>query len=100
MQYIEHGFIRHDDMPARQPGKGAKEVFNVEVATSLARFGFSPGAAFRDTMHFDFIEGYAAAPGGRGQSNMNNKSKFGPSGDVPPPAPKAPVASAAKKDAK
>ena len=82
MQFLENGFIRHDDMPARPAGIGTKAVFNAELATTLARFGFSPGAAFRDTMHFDFIEGYGVAPGGRGQGNMT-KGKYGPSGDKP-----------------
>jgi hypothetical protein len=82
MQFIEHGFVRNDEMPARSAGGDPKQVFNAEVATTLARFGFSPGAAFRDTMHFDFIEGYGAAPGGRGQGNMA-KGKYGPTGDKP-----------------
>jgi hypothetical protein len=82
-------------MPARPGPKDQKQVFNAEIAATLARFGFSPGATYRDTMHFDFIEGYAAAPGGRAQANMN-KNKYGPSGDIPPPAAK-PGPSAAKK---
>lgn len=96
MQFIEHGFIRHDDMPARPGARDLKQVFNAEVATTLARFGFSPGATYRDTMHFDFIEGYASAPGGRSQPNMN-RTKYGPSGDIPPPAPKQVTPSAAKQ---
>ena len=96
MQFIEHGFIRHDDMPQRPAGGVSKQVFNAEVATTLARYGFSPGAAFRDTMHFDFIEGYSAAPGGRGQANMN-KNKYGPSGDVAPPAPRNPAPAAGSR---
>lgn len=100
MQLVEHGFIRHDDMPARTGAKDMKQVFNAEVATTLARFGFSPGATYRDTMHFDFIEGYSAAPGGRGQPNMD-RTKYGPSGDIPLPAPKTPATpSAPKKDGK
>jgi hypothetical protein len=71
-------------------------VFNAAVATTLARHGFSPGATFRDTMHFDFIEGYAASPGGRSQANMA-KNKYGPSGDIPPPAPKPAAKPAAAK---
>ena len=89
MQFVEHGFIRHDEMPDRGAGGGANPVFNAEVAATLARYGFSPGASFRDTMHFDFIEGYSASPGGRSPGNMN-KNKYGASGDAPPPAPKAP----------
>lgn len=99
MQLIEHGFIRHDEVPARPGAKGMEQVFNAEVATTLARFGFSPGASYRDTMHFDFIEGYAAAPGGRSQPNME-KTKYGPSGDIPAPAPKPKAPPPAKKDAK
>jgi hypothetical protein len=85
-------------MPGRAAGKDRKQVFNAEVATTLARYGFSPGATFRDTMHFDYIDGYAAAPGGRSQGNTN-RTKYGPSGDLPAPAPKVP-ASTANKDAK
>jgi hypothetical protein len=96
MQFVEHGFIRHDEMPDRGAGGGAKQVFNAEVAATLARYGFSPGATFRDTMHFDFIEGYSASPGGRSPGNMN-RNKYGPSGDVPPPTPKAPAPSAGGK---
>jgi hypothetical protein len=82
MQLIERGFVRHDDMPARSPGGARQEVFNVEVVTTLARFGFSPGATFGDTMHFDFIEGYSAVPGGRSWVNID-KTRYGPSGDLP-----------------
>jgi hypothetical protein len=40
-------------------------------------------------MHFDFIEGYAAAPGGRAMNNMQ-KNKYGPTGDPTPTAPQPP----------
>ena len=74
---------------ARSSSESKTQVFGVEVVTTLARFGFSPGAAFRDTMHFDFIEGYAHAPGGRAMSNMQ-KDKYGPTGDPTPTAPHPP----------
>jgi hypothetical protein len=51
MQIIEHGFIRNDAMPARA-GEDQKQVFNSSVAATLSRYGFAPGAAFRDVMHF------------------------------------------------
>jgi hypothetical protein len=72
-------------------GKDQKQVFNSAVAATLARYGFAPGAAFGDVTHFD--AGYSAAPGGRGQANMNRK-KYGPSGDIAAPA----ASGAAKKD--
>jgi hypothetical protein len=46
-------------------------------------------------MHFDFIQGYSAVPGGRSQPNMA-KNKYGPSGDIPAPA-SASTAKAAPK---
>jgi hypothetical protein len=77
MQYLEHGFIRNDDMPNRAAKGARKQVFNAEVAATLARYGWSPGATYGDTMHFDFIEGYAeAVPGGR-----SNRKIFGPDDD-------------------
>jgi Domain of unknown function (DUF4157) len=86
MQLIEGGFVEQDDLSS-----GRKhEVFGVEVVTTLARYGFSPGAAYpvtTDTMHFDFIEGYEAVPGGRSQSNMQ-ENKYGPRGDPTPAAPR------------
>ena len=90
MQYLERGFIRNDAMPART-GKekdGKQQVFNADVATTLARFGWSPGATFGDTMHFDFIEGYSlAVPGGRSRENVK-ETRFSPEGDLPSPVPK------------
>jgi len=87
MQIIEHGFLRNDAMPERA-GADQKQVFNSAVAATLARYGFAPGAAFRDAMHFDYVAGYSAVPGGRSQSNMSH-TKYGPSGDIPAPASKA-----------
>lgn len=89
MQLIEYGFVRQDDLPARSSSGSKTEVFGVEVVTTLARFGFSPGATFRDTMHFDFIEGYAHAPGGRAWFNMQ-KNQYGPSGNLTPATPRPP----------
>lgn len=81
MQYLEHGFLRNDEMPARDSSHGRAQVFNGEVAATLARFGWSPGATYGDTMHFDFIEGYTTAvPGGRSAKNMNH-DRFSPLGD-------------------
>jgi hypothetical protein len=81
MQYLERGHIRDDAMPA-VAGQRRKGVFNAEVVTTLARYGFSPGSTFGDTMHFDFIEGYnRVVPGGRSQTNMR-KDRFGPRGTV------------------
>lgn len=87
MQFIENGFARHDEMPDRTGQKGTQQVFNAELVTTLARYGFSPGATYRDTMHFDFIEGYGAAPGGRSMANMK-RDKYGPSGDAKKPKAK------------
>jgi hypothetical protein len=74
MQYVKFGFLRHDQMPpptAKQLHEPI-EVFNVEVVTTLVRYGFSPGATYGDTQHFDFIQGYdEAAPGGRSQKNID-----------------------------
>ena len=82
MQYLEHGFVRSDEMPelTEAPKNGKKhQVFNAEVATTLARFGWAPGSTFGDTMHFDFVEGYTlAVPGGR-----SNRSRFSPQGAAP-----------------
>jgi hypothetical protein len=87
IQLIEHGFVRQDDLPTRSSSGSKTEVFGVEVVTTLARYGFSPGAAFGDTMHFDFIQGYAAVPGGRSQDNMQ-PNKYGPTGDPAPATPR------------
>lgn len=91
MQLAEGGFIRNDAMPDLEPGQRnngrRKQVFNAEVAATLARFGWSPGSTFGDTMHFDFVEGYTnAVPGGRSQANLK-RTRFSPEGDyTPPPA--------------
>jgi hypothetical protein len=87
MQLIEFGFVRQDDLPARSSSGSKTQVFGVEVVTTLARFGFSPGATYGDTMHFDFIEGYAHVPGGRSMSNMQ-MNKYGPTGDPATAAPR------------
>jgi hypothetical protein len=94
MQYLELGFARNDPMPA-VPLLGVtrtnlKAVFNTEVVVTLARFGWSPGATFGDTMHFDFIEGYTATvPGGRSGANMK-RTRFSPEGDYAPPGAQRP----------
>jgi hypothetical protein len=81
MQYLERGHIRDDAMPA-VAGQSRKGVFNADVVATLARYGFSPGSTFGDTMHFDFIEGYnRVVPGGRSQTNLR-KDRFGPRGTV------------------
>ena len=81
MPYLEHGFVRHDDMPKRDSKGDRKPVFNAEVVATLAQYGWSPGATYGDTMHFDFIEGYAeAVPGGRSADNMDS-DRFGPDDD-------------------
>jgi hypothetical protein len=92
MQYAELGFARNDPMPARPveavTRHNLREVFNTEVVVTLARFGWSPGSTFGDTMHFDFIEGYSeSVPGGRSEENMK-RTRFSPEGDYVPPAPR------------
>ncbi len=80
MQVLEHGTVRNDAMPERPPGGEKKKVFDGEVIATLARFGWSPGAAFGDTMHFDFIEGYnKAVPGGRSGEN-SKQTRYSPEG--------------------
>lgn len=66
------------------------EAFNAELVVTLARFGWSLGATFGDTMHFDFIEGYSnVVPGGRSGANMK-PTRYSPEGDyAPPPARRA-----------
>ena len=102
MQMIENGFVHDDEMAAPSakadpnasadpaakagpsPTKGKLEhVFNDAVVETLVRFGWSPGATYGDTMHFDFIEGYSlAAPGGRSAKNMQ-ATRYSPEGDLP-----------------
>jgi hypothetical protein len=53
----------------------------------IAGFWSPTGATYGDTMHFDFIEGYEAVPGGRSESNMQ-ENKYGPRGDPTPAAPR------------
>jgi hypothetical protein len=83
MQILEHGTVR-DDAMAERPATGArKKIYNGEVIATLARFGWSPGAAFGDTMHFDFIEGYnKAVPGGRSEENRK-ETRYSPEGALP-----------------
>lgn len=95
MQYAENGFVGNDPMPDPAPaggnGGGRKQVFNGEVAATLARFGWSPGSTFGDTMHFDFIEGYTnAVPGGRNAANLKH-TRFSPEGDLKPTSPTKPA---------
>ncbi|CAN5841749.1 hypothetical protein BH11MYX2_BH11MYX2_10200 [soil metagenome] len=79
MQLLENGFVEKTTKVAA-PGNGREEVFNREVVETLVRFGFSPGATYGDTMHFDFIEGSSlATKGGRSNANMSPK-RFGPVG--------------------
>lgn len=78
LQALERGVVENDPMPARV-GPGRQEVFNRDLVLTLARYGFSPGATYGDTMHFDFIEGYETIPGGRSAANMQ-KDTFGPKG--------------------
>jgi hypothetical protein len=79
MQYLERGFVRHDELNV--PGDGVdddtvKKVFNGEFVQSMLLHGFYTGAAWSssvDTMHFDFLDGYdkiVGSPGG--------DKKFGP----------------------
>jgi hypothetical protein len=83
MQLLEKGFVEKSTKVAA-PGKGREEVFNREVVETLVRFGFSPGATYGDTMHFDFIEGSSlATKGGRSNANMSQK-RFGPLGKKGP----------------
>ena len=96
MQMLENGFVHSDEMAtdpkakddanAQEKGnaKGPRQkVFNDAVVETLVRFGWSPGATYGDTMHFDFIEGYTlAAPGGRSAKNMQ-ATRYSPEGDLP-----------------
>jgi hypothetical protein len=79
MQYLERGFVRHDELNV--PGDGiddntVKKVFNGEFIQAMLLHGFFTGAAWNsavDTMHFDFLDGYdkiVGSPGG--------DKKFGP----------------------
>jgi len=83
MQLLEHGTVRDDPMPARDSGSLRQGVFNPEVAATLAKYGWAPGANYGDTMHFDFIEGFnTSVPGGRGPENMK-QTRYSPEGDPP-----------------
>jgi len=83
MQLLEHGTVRDDPMPARDSGSLRQGVFNPEVAATLAKYGWAPGANYGDTMHFDFIEGFnTSVPGGRGPENKK-QTRYSPEGDPP-----------------
>lgn len=75
MQYLEKGFVKHDDLAAASDAGRKKGVFNREFVTAMMRWGFSTGASWdkADTMHFDFEDGYGMIQGNRG-------TKFGPKG--------------------
>jgi hypothetical protein len=79
MQYMELGFVLNDAMdPAAASTKARKPVFNGEVMKALMMHGFHPLAASSgdtDTMHFDYLEGNAAAFG-----NVSYNVKFSPKG--------------------
>ncbi len=80
LQYLEVGFVEHDAMPSLPAGtRMTAQVFNREVMVTLAKYGWSPGSTYGDTMHFDFIEGSDVVPGGRSQANMKH-DHFGPKG--------------------
>lgn len=84
MQLLEKGFSRDDGLDIQgQPG-AKREVVNADTVETLARFGFAPGATFLDTHHYDFIEGYDDAPGGRSWANMN-EDRYSPEGPKPTP---------------
>lgn len=87
MQLIERGFVESSPMMGPIQKVQREDVFNADVAATLARYGFAPGATFGDTMHFDFIEGYShAVPGGRSRIENMNRDRFGPLGLHGPPA--------------
>lgn len=96
MQLFEHGFASNDAIPVLpdppKPRAMLRQVFNAEVAKTLARFGWSPGATYGDNMHFDFIEGYnVIAKGGRSLHNVTQRT-YGPKEPPPPPPPAKPAA--------
>jgi hypothetical protein len=76
MQYLEKGFVRHDEL--NRPGDGVddnkiREVFNGEFMKAMLMHGWYTGAAWNssvDTMHFDFLEGYAAIVNSGGDDKM------------------------------
>lgn len=75
MQYLEKGFVKHDELAPPSESRNKKGVFNGEFVTAMMRWGFSTGASWgkADTMHFDFEDGYGMIHGNRG-------TKFGPKG--------------------
>ena len=75
LQLLEVGFANDSVAPSAN-ASGLIATHDVDTVTALARRGFSPGATFGDTMHFDYIQGYnEEVIGGR-----NNRSTFGPNG--------------------
>ncbi|MGN6109436.1 MAG: hypothetical protein ACTHU0_30290 [Kofleriaceae bacterium] len=83
MQFLEHGFVRDDEYKDPGTAKHPRAVFNGDVVAMLARYGISPGSAFGDTMHFDFIQGYTdLIPGGRSAVNMR-KNRASPENRLP-----------------
>jgi hypothetical protein len=76
MQYLEKGFVRHDEL--NKPNDGVddnkvREVFNGEFMQAMLMHGWYTGAAWNssvDTMHFDFLEGYAAIVGDGGSDKL------------------------------
>ncbi len=67
LQILQKGIIR-DDSTSGETG------FNVEFFKVMIEHGFDPGATWNavDTMHFDFVEGFASLKAGMGS--------FGPEG--------------------
>jgi len=78
MQILELGFARHDELAGPEQVKNPKQVFNREFITTMMRFGWNTGADWGsiDTMHFDFLDGYAAV----NSAGFFAKGKFGPNG--------------------
>ncbi len=75
VQYMERGFVKHDELASAAPDEKDKGVFNREFVMAMMRWGFSTGASWNkaDTMHFDFEDGFGMIQGNRG-------TKFGPKG--------------------
>jgi len=80
MQLLENGFVRDDGLDVQGKPGSKREVLNADTVETLARFGFAPGATFLDTHHYDFIEGYDEAPGGRSWANLN-EDRYSPEGE-------------------
>lgn len=83
MQFLENGFC-NDFAANSTDARGKQAVHNVDTVAALARRGFSPGATFGDTMHFDYIQGYNdEIVDGRA-----SRATFGPLGRFEPKASK------------